>query len=149
MNFDGGSTPADLIGTMKRFIPITIGPNPLALPPAPADATVGKINAAHNDKVLQIGGGIFELGRPTLGMAVQKRGRTSFLTTNGVIVSVNATIDVNYGGFLSNRFGLIGNAFMVQSTDGNPFATFGDSGSVVFSQLPGSVGRWRTCIVTT
>jgi hypothetical protein len=131
---DGGVVPGDLIGNLKRFIPITTGVVPL--PVSPVDAAVGTITVARTDNVLNIGPAIYELGAPALGMAVQKRGRTTFYTSNGSITSVGVQVNVNYGGGVTGR---IGNAFIVTSTDGNAFANRGDSGSLIFDQAAGEL----------
>lgn len=132
---DGGVVPADLIGASKRFIPITTGVVPL--PVSPVDAAIGTITVQRTDAVLQIGPAIYELGTPTLGMAVQKCGRTTGFTTNGSITSVNVQVTVNYGTALAPINGLIGNSFIVTSTDRNAFADRGDSGSLIFDQATG------------
>jgi hypothetical protein len=130
---DGGVVPGDLIGTLKRFIPIATGIPPTGV--TAVDAAVGTPTVGRTDNVLQIGPAVYELGTPTLGLAVQKRGRTTGLTTNGTITSVGVQVTVNYAGGTTQ--GLIGNAFIVTSTNGNAFANRGDSGSLVFSQTPG------------
>lgn len=128
---DGGVVPGDLIGNLKRFIPITTGVVPL--PVSPVDAAVGTITVGRTDNVLNIGPAIYELGAPALGMNVQKRGRTTFYTNNGSITSVAVQVNVNYSGVT----GRIGNAFIVTSTDGSAFANRGDSGSLIFDQAEG------------
>jgi hypothetical protein len=137
---DGGVTPGDLIGTLKRFIPMATGSPPPSV--TAVDAAIGTISAARTDNVLQIGPAIYELGTPALGMAVQKRGRTTRLTTNGTITSVNVQVTVNYG----TTQGLIGNAFIVTSTNGNAFANRGDSGSLIFDQRQGRLNNTRPVV---
>jgi hypothetical protein len=100
------------------------------------DAAIGTITEPRTDDVIDIGPAIYELGTPTLDMAVQKRGRTTEYTDNGVITSINVQVCVNYWGGLR---GLIGNAFIVTSTDGAAFADRGDSGSLIFDQAPGEL----------
>jgi hypothetical protein len=134
---DGGVVPADLIGALKRFIPITTAVFPL--PVSPVDAAVGTITVDRTDNVLQIGPAVYELGTPALGMAVQKRGRTTGFTTNGTITSVNVQVTVNYGTAFAPINGLIGNSFIVTSTNGNAFANRGDSGSLIFNQTAGTL----------
>jgi hypothetical protein len=132
---DGGAVPGDLIGQLKRFVPITTGASCMGLPVTPVDAAIGTITEPRTDEVIDIGPAIYELGAPTLEMAVHKRGRTTEYTNNGVITSVNVQVCVNYGGVL----GVIGNAFIVTSTDGAAFANRGDSGSLIFDQSPGEL----------
>ncbi len=133
---DGGVVPADLIGALKRFIPININPNP---PVTPVDAAVGTITVQRDDDVLNIGPAIYELGTPALGMTVQKRGRTTQYTNNGTITSVNVQVNVNYGTVAAPVIGRIGNSFIVTSTDGNAFANRGDSGSLIFDTNQGTL----------
>ena len=137
---DGGVIPGDLIGTLKRFVPMATGTPPTVV--TAVDAAIGTISAGRTDNVLQIGPAIYELGTPALGMAVQKRGRTTRLTTNGTITSVNVQVIVNYG----TTSGLIGNAFIVTSTDGNQFANRGDSGSLIFDQRQGRLNNTRPVV---
>lgn len=132
---DGGLVPGDLIGQLKRFVPIATGANCMGLPVSPVDAAIGTITEARVDDVIDIGPAIYELGAPVLGMRVQKRGRTTEYTNNGQITSVAAQVCVNYGG----PRGLIGNAFVVTSTDGAAFANRGDSGSLIFDQSSGEL----------
>jgi hypothetical protein len=141
---DGGVIPGDLIGALKRFIPITTGVVPL--PVTAVDAAIGTITVDRTDNVLQIGPAIYELGAPALGMAVQKRGRTTRFTTNGTITSVNVQVTVNYGTLAAPINGLIGNAFIVTSTDGNAFANRGDSGSLIFNQAQGVLNNTRPVV---
>ncbi len=137
---DGGVIPGDLIGSLKRFVTMTTGTPPPAV--TAVDAAIGTITANRTDNVLQIGPAIYELGTPALGMAVQKRGRTTRLTTNGRITSVNVQVTVNYG----TTQGLIGNAFIVTSTDSNQFANRGDSGSLIFDQRQGRINNTRPVV---
>ena len=137
---DGGVIPGDLIGSLKRFVTMTTGTPPPAV--TAVDAAIGTITANRTDNVLQIGPAIYELGTPALGMVVQKRGRTTRLTTNGTITSVNVQVTVNYG----TTQGLIGNAFIVTSTDGNQFANRGDSGSLIFDQRQGRLNNTRPVV---
>jgi hypothetical protein len=135
--FDGGAAPADLIGALKRFIPIITGVVPL--PVTPVDAAIGTITVDRTDNVLAIGPAIYELGTPALGAAVQKRGRTTLFTTNGTITSLGVTVNVNYGTVAVPVIGTIGNSFRATSTDGNAFANRGDSGSLIFNQAAGAL----------
>jgi hypothetical protein len=141
---DGGVVPADLIGALKRFSPITTGVVPLPL--SPVDAAIGTITVDRTDNVLGTGPAVYELGTPALGMAVQKRGRTTGFTTNGTITSINVQVTVNYGTAAAPINGLIGNAFIVTSTDGNAFANRGDSGSLIFDQTPGVLNGTRPAV---
>lgn len=134
---DGGSAPADQIGQTKRIVPIPTNPSQGAAPTTAVDAAIGTITAGRDHDVLNIGPAIYEIATPTLGMNVQKRGRTTQLTTNGRIVSVNASWTLNYGRQFNPAFAQIGignSVFNIASTDGNRFGDRGDSGSLIFAQ---------------
>jgi hypothetical protein len=74
-----------------------------------------------------------------LGMNVQKRGRTTRLTTNGRVTSINGTFNINYRN--RTRLGRIANSFVITSTDGNQFSAAGDSGSLIFNQAVGELNN--------
>ena len=135
---DGGALPADVIGTLKRHVALATVANPPGTPlPAvtAVDAAIGTIDVDWDDDVLQIAPAIFELQAPTVNMDVQKRGRTTRLTTNGQVFSVNGTFTINYRN--GTRLGRVGNTFVIRSTDGNVFSRPGDSGSLIFNQREG------------
>ena len=138
---DGGRLPDDVIGTLKRHVALsTIAnpPPPGTLPPVTAvDAAIGTIDVARTDNVLQIGNAIYELQAPAVGQAVQKRGRTTRLTNNATVFSVNGTFNITYRN--QTRLGRVANTFVNRSTDGNPFSAAGDSGSLVFNQRQGQL----------
>jgi hypothetical protein len=137
---DGGVLPGDVIGSLKRHVALATVANPPGTPlPAvtAVDAAIGTIEVERTDQVLQIGAGIYELQAPAVGMNVQKRGRTTRLTNNGSIFSVNATFTIRYRG--GTRLGRVGNTFVIRSTNGNVFSAPGDSGSLIFNQAVGVV----------
>jgi hypothetical protein len=138
---DGGVLPGDVIGTLKRHIPLATVANPPGAPlPAvtAVDAAIGTIDVDWDDDVLQIAPAIYELQAPAVNMDVQKRGRTTRLTNNGRVFSVNGTFTINYRN--NTRLGRIGNTFLIRSTDNNVFSRAGDSGSLIFNQRAGEVG---------
>ena len=138
---DGGVLPGDVIGALKRHNPVNTIANPPAagavIPTSVVDAAIGSIDAdvEIDHDVLQVGPAIYELRAPALNMNVQKRGRTTQLTTNGRIVSVGMTFNCTYRN--RTRISQIQNAFRIQSTDGNVFSSPGDSGSLIFDQQAG------------
>lgn len=137
---DGGVLPADVIGSLKRHVALTTVANPPGTPlPAvtAVDAAIGTITVDRTDQVLQIGPAIYELQAPAVNMNVQKRGRTTRLTNNGRIFSINGTFTIRYRG--STRLGRVGNTFVIQSTNGNVFSAPGDSGSLIFNQAAGTL----------
>jgi hypothetical protein len=70
-----------------------------------------------------------------LGHFVQKRGRTTQLTQNGLITGVNLNheADPTYG-FPKH---IVGHVFTVYPIDQNSFADPGDSGALIFDMQPG------------
>jgi hypothetical protein len=136
---DGGRLPGDVIGSLKRAVTLsTVANTPTAVAPVSVvDAAIGTITPDRTDHVIDIAPAIYEVQAPTLGMRVQKRGRTTRLTTNGRVTSINVTIDITYRN--RTRLGQIANSFLVSSTDGNGFSATGDSGSLIFNQQAGEV----------
>ena len=78
-------------------------------------------------EILNIGGIADTVATPTVGLAVQKMGRTTCLTT-GAISQVNGNFKISYGGGKIAKF--INQ--IVINTDG--FGGAGDSGSLVVTQ---------------
>lgn len=136
---DGGVLPDDVIGRLKRHQVVNTVPNPptVPIPTSVVDAAIGSVDAGIDidHDVLAIGPAIYEIRAPALNMNVQKRGRTTQLTTNGRITTVGATFSCTYRN--RTRISMIQNAFRVTSTDGNPFGSPGDSGSLIFDQAAG------------
>ncbi|MGH9231117.1 MAG: hypothetical protein ACRD07_20715 [Acidimicrobiales bacterium] len=131
---DNGQIPSDVIGTLRRHAPVTTVANePGAVPPlSPVDAAIGTIDVPHTHNVLEIGEAIYELQTPMPGQAVQKRGRTTGLTKNAKISAVNGIFDIIYRN--GTRLGRVATTLVCRSTDRNPFASAGDSGSLIFNQ---------------
>jgi hypothetical protein len=123
--FDGGTLPADRIGFLSRFVPITFEPPiPRAFHRNLVDAAIAEVQFQDLERE------IFWLGtvrgwRPkagvTLGTLVKKVGRTTNHTV-GRIIAIGATVDVNYGGQVAR--------FSDQIITSNMSAG-GDSGSLV------------------
>jgi hypothetical protein len=104
--FDGGTAPADQIGTLAAFKPIDFagGANTIDAAIAvsstdnlsnatPADEGYGLPNSAiYGDAN---GDGVFDDKNALLGLAVQKYGRTT-KSTHGQITGINATVTVCY-----------------------------------------------------
>lgn len=137
---DGGILPDDVIGQLKRDIQLNTVPNVAgANPPASVvDAAIGTIDVDRTDDITQLNiPAAYEIQAPAIGMNVQKRGRTTRLTTNGQITTINATLLVTYRN--RTRLGRIQNSFIVTSTNGNPFSGAGDSGSFILNQTAGEL----------
>lgn len=145
--FDGGTLPDDVIGDLKRHVPLTTVANPVTgpLPAVTAvDAAIGTVDVDRSDEVIDIGPAVYELSAPAIGMNVQKRGRTTQLTTNAQIDSINGTFNIRYRN--STRLGRVANTYLASSTDGNTFTQSGDSGSLVFDQAQGRLDGTRPAI---
>jgi hypothetical protein len=138
---DGGILPDDVIGDLKRHVPVNTVANPPTgpVPTSVVDAAIGRIDPDIDidHDVIDVGPAIYEVRAPALNMNVQKRGRTTRLTANGRITSVGMTFNTNYRG--ATRISSIQNAFRITSTDGNAFSASGDSGSLIFDQAAGTL----------
>lgn len=141
---DAGVLPGDVIGRLKRHVAVNTVANPPAagtvIPTSVVDAAIGSIDAGididHDVTQLAIPA-IYEVRAPALNMNVQKRGRTTRLTTNGRVTSVGMTFNCTYRN--RTRISQIQNAFRITSTDGNVFSSPGDSGSLIFDQAAGQL----------
>jgi hypothetical protein len=148
--FDGGVLPGDVIGALKRHNPVNTVANPpgpgVVIPTSVVDAAIGSIDGGIDidHDVIDIGPAIYELRAPALNMNVQKRGRTTRLTTNGRITSVGMTFNCTYNN--RTRISSIQNAFRITSTDGNVFSSPGDSGSLIFDQAAGRLSNTRPVV---
>lgn len=142
---DGGVLPGDVIGALKRHNPVNTVANPppagTVIPTSVVDAAIGSIDGGIDidHDVVDIGPAIYELRAPALNMNVEKRGRTTRLTTNGRITSVGMTFNCTYRN--QTRISSIQNAFRITSTDGNVFSSPGDSGSLIFDQAAGQLSN--------
>jgi hypothetical protein len=135
---DGGSEPNDVIGHTKRIVPIQVLPTGTSglIPATAVDCGVATMTAPFSDQIIGIGGGIFETAPPTLGMNVQKRGKDTERTTNGMVTSLDASISLTYPAGIAT-IGIGSSVFFITSTDNNAFCGDGDSGSVIFSRRRG------------
>lgn len=137
---DGGVLPGDVIGRLKRDVTLNTVPNVAgANPPASVvDAAIGSIDVdlTHNIRQLDVPA-IYELQAPALNMNVQKRGRTTRLTNNGRITTINTTLLITYRN--RTRLGRVQNSFIITSTNGALFSNAGDSGSLILNQVRGQI----------
>ncbi len=137
---DGGVLPGDVIGRLKRHIPVnTVLNGPGANPPnTVVDAAISSIDEEFTTTLRQLNVPvIYEIQAPAIRMDVQKRGRTTRLTTNGMITAINVTIQINYRN--RTRLGRVQNCFIITSTDGQAFSGPGDSGSLILNQTAGEL----------
>ena len=122
--FDGGSSSADDIGTLYDFETIDFngGNNTI-------DAAIALCKGTLDNATPSDGYGVPTSATvsPSIGMRVQKYGRTTGLT-KGRISAINATVDVNYGAVGTARFV---NQIVISS---GSFSAGGDSGSLVVGQ---------------
>lgn len=105
--FDGGTDPADRIARLSRFIPITFDP-PVsrALHKNLVDSAIAGGEFHDLDREIYWVGyvrGWRPRAKVAVGTVVQKTGRTTNYTV-GRITTVNATVDVGYGGGRVARF---------------------------------------------
>ena len=124
--YDGGTVPADVIGNLSRFIPITFEPPiPRAQHNNLIDAAVAEVPFHDIDReVYWIGDirGWRRKSKVVVGNVIKKTGRTTNFTV-GRITAINATVDVGYGGGKVARFK---NQFISTALSAG-----GDSGSLV------------------
>lgn len=129
--FDGGSYPQDMVGRLSRFIPIQFMTSTSA-PLNYVDAAIAEVPFHLADREVYSIGYVKDLYEaPGLDEILQKTGRTTNFTT-GRVISVNATIDVNYGGGRIARF-----ARQILTTN---MSAGGDSGSLVTDLRERAVG---------
>lgn len=105
--FDGGVDPSDRIAYLSRFVPITFEPS------IPRERHSNLVDAAIAEgQFHDLSREIYWIGhvrgwRPKkdikVGDVVYKTGRTTSFT-QGQIIAINATVDVNYGGGRLARF---------------------------------------------
>ena len=138
--YDGGTAPADQIGTLAAFntIDFSGGPNTIDAAIALSDATkLGNATPTDDGYGTPSGAiygdanndGVFDDKTALLGLNVQKYGRTTKLT-HGQITGINATVDVCYEVFFI--FCIKSARFVDQLIiEPGSFSGGGDSGSLI------------------
>ena len=116
-------TPGDAVASFTRTVKINFSGGKNTIDAAIAAVDPGDVSP----EILNIGGIAGTVATPTMGLAVQKMGRTTCLTT-GVISSVSGKFKVKYG---AGKIAKFINQIVIQ-TDG--FSGAGDSGSLVVTQ---------------
>ncbi|GAA3239695.1 serine protease [Dactylosporangium siamense] len=105
--FDGGVDPRDRVATLSRFIPIQFAPQvPLDRHNNVVDAAIGQCEFSDATREVYFNGPPRAWRRKAnvaVGDRVRKVGRTTN-ATYGRIISVDATVDVNYGSAGVARF---------------------------------------------
>src|SRR5216117_2342609 len=135
--YDGGTAPADQIGTLAGFntIDFSGGPNSIDAAIALSDATkLGNATPTDDGYGTPSGAiygdgnndGVFDDVSTLLGLNVQKYGRTTKLT-HGQITGVNATVDVCYEVFCFKLARFVDQLVIEPGS----FAGGGDSGSLI------------------
>ncbi|MDN3021098.1 hypothetical protein [Streptomyces sp. S.PB5] len=126
--FDGGTDPADRIATLERFIPIQFAPQiPLERHDNVVDAALASVDFQDATREQYFSGAPRAWRRRSkvsVGDLVKKTGRTTNISF-GRVISVDATIDVNYGTAGTARF-----KDQILTTN---ISAGGDSGSLVTS----------------
>jgi hypothetical protein len=111
---------------LARFVPLHFDGTPNFV-----DAALAEVGFMDLDReVFWIGNPQDRAPRVRIGQSLQKTGRSSHYTT-GVVVGVNATLNVAYGARIA-RF--------CQQIVSSPLARAGDSGSLVFDAARRAVG---------
>ena len=88
---DGGTNPADVIARLSRFVPLNFaGGNNLV------DCAIAEGNFDDLNREVYWIGYVNGTANPTVGMQLQKTGRTTGHTTQR-ITAINGTVNVNYG----------------------------------------------------
>lgn len=129
--YDGGQYPRDMIGRLSRFVPIRFMTS-TSTPLNYVDAAIAEVPFHMASREVYWIGHIRELyTAPNVGDIVQKTGRTTNFTT-GTVQSVNATVDVSFGGGRTARF-----AQQIITTN---MSAGGDSGSLVTTLDEKAVG---------
>ncbi|MEV7339883.1 hypothetical protein [Streptomyces sp. NPDC093544] len=126
--FDGGTDPADRIGTLDRLIPIQFAPQiPLERHSNVVDCALASVEFQDATREQYFSGAPRAWRRKSnvaVGDLVKKTGRTTNISF-GRIMAVDATIDVNYGTAGTARF-----RDQILTTN---ISAGGDSGSLVTS----------------
>src|SRR5262249_54281669 len=128
--YDGGTVATDTIARLSRFVPIQFS-TPTSTPLNFVDAALAQGNFEQVSREIYWIGYVRGAVAPAIGVTVQKTGRTTNYTT-GRITTVNATVDVNYGGGKVARF--------VQQIVTTNMSAPGDSGSLILDLSGQAVG---------
>ena len=126
--YDGGTSPADDIGTLSAFKEIRWSPYPLPLYPNTIDAAIALTDVGRLGNSTPSGGyGVPKTAIvvPEGNMRVQKYGRATRLT-KGTIQGVNAAIWVSYGE--TGPYAYFTGQIMIGPSG---FSSGGDSGSLI------------------
>ena len=129
---------SDSVATFSRAINLKFGSNINNVDAAIAAVQPGQVSP----DILFIGPIAGTTATPTVGLAVQKMGRTSCLTT-GVIAALDANLSVNYSETQKPKLAKFSNQILVTGSISTPqFGVPGDSGSLIVTDdsCPRAVG---------
>ncbi|GIG41843.1 hypothetical protein [Cellulomonas phragmiteti] len=122
---DGGRAPADRVGTLGAFVPLTAGRT------ATVDAALALLDDQDVDATYPVGR-ITTTARALGGEVVGKIGRTTSVTAGRVTAIELDDVVVGYGDDLGNlRFD---DQIEIEGTGTGPFSRGGDSGSLVYRE---------------
>lgn len=163
--YDGGRNPEDSIGRLLRFVPLSFAGEASScryarfwadifniparalgrktrLKPVLEEGEDNLVDAALIEvKVEDVAAKILDIGAPrgvrtaNLDMTVQKSGRTTRYTSDGVVSGIDATVKVGYGG---DKVAVFRDQIIV-SKDG--FSAGGDSGSLILNTEGYAIGK--------
>jgi hypothetical protein len=123
-------SPSNEVATFSRAIHINFAGRKNTVDAAIAAVQPGMVSP----DILFIGGIASSVATPSIGLPVQKMGRTTCLTTGG-IAEVNANVVVNYSDINRPKLAKFVNQILVSgSTDTPAFSAAGDSGSLIVTQ---------------
>ncbi|WP_425163506.1 hypothetical protein [Candidatus Binatus sp.] len=118
--------PGDAVATFTRTVNIKFsGKNTI-------DAAIAAVDPGDvSSEILNIGGIASSVTAPSVGLAVQKMGRTTCLTT-GTISSISGRFKISYGGGKVAKF--VDQILINSPAPPNNFGGPGDSGSLIVTQ---------------
>jgi hypothetical protein len=120
---DGGTDPADRVGTLAKFAPLAAGRT------ATVDCAVAHLKDVEVDLEYPVGS-VTTTAEPEGGESVEKIGRTTGVTRGRVTAIELDDVVVGYGEELGELS--FDNQIEVETTGGSPFSRAGDSGSLVY-----------------
>ena len=124
--YDGGVNPDDIVARLTRYVPLNFtGGNNIV------DCAIAEGDFDDLDRETYWIGHVKGMIPPTVGMSLQKTGRTTG-HTSGAITSVNATVNVGYGGGRVAKF--------VNQITTTLMGQPGDSGSLMLDTNNNAVG---------
>lgn len=139
---DGGSAPADRIGTVKRNVAFQLAP----ANPTPADCNFVDAAILMADDpalidltVIDLSPAIYLIDTASIGDPVQKTGQTTGYTTGTIVdesYNVLIPVPITPGNFQDVVFC---DCYLIEGDDSLPlpgFSSFGDSGAVIFGFAP-------------